>query len=204
MKIDFIREVIYLGLGDSLLAFFGITKRRAITLTAAVAVVSTSFGFLTRDIVNFAKIEGAKKPAALARAENKIFRDTLNKFNKAKLNEKRILSEDILKEIKELVEKIRKTILGAEKLRAEAYQMEDRGDTEGALENLEIISRGLGRAISLLPRSDMKVVIEGDKEVEVCPAEIIYLVGDSLRTLKEDVDADIVRLGSSLETNGHD
>ena len=186
-----------MSLGDNLLSLFGITKKRMITVAAAATIVSTSFGFLMRDIVNFGKMEGDKKPAALVRAENKIFGDVLNKINKAKLAEEEILSEDILKEIKALTNNIRDIIVRAEKVRMDAYGLEDRGDIEGALDKLQYISNMFKKIISGLPEANtQQLIIAGDKEVVICPDQAIFLVGDSIKTLKEDIDSDIARLSA--------
>ncbi|MBI2672327.1 hypothetical protein HYX16_05315 [Candidatus Woesearchaeota archaeon] len=49
-------------------------KKGFISSAAAVAIIASSFGYLMRDCINFGKIEGDIRPAAMARKEEKAFK----------------------------------------------------------------------------------------------------------------------------------
>ena len=138
-----------MGLGDTLLSLFGITKRRAITAVTAATLVSTSFGFLMRDIVNFGKMEGDKRPAYLARAEKRIFKEALMTIEKMNVDEGSLDAAEI-EQFRKLFENMRSFMNVLEKAKENADNFEDVENYKAALAQLDKIYEGLKNVILLV------------------------------------------------------
>lgn len=115
------------------MGLFSRSKRGFITGAAAVTIVAASFGYLIRDCVNFGKVEGDTRPARLAQAEKRIFKEALAKLEKIEV------PVNSVNAVKENLELTRNVINSLERERIKAEELVAKRQFEDSLKKLQNI-----------------------------------------------------------------
>lgn len=151
----------------------------------ALGLISMSFGYLMRDLVNFGNVEGDVRPAALAKKESTIFERV-----KSKLSALESIEASTVSGIRDILDSIRKVINEAERLKIIADSEVQQGRYDTALLSLQRIQTKLND----IDEKKIRPFIS-----EIFPKEAADLLFDILEELEEDVKNEISKVSKQVK-----
>ncbi len=163
------------------------TKKGFIKGAVAVTIIASAFGYLMRDLINFGKSEGDMRPAKVAQAEKRIFKEALIKLEDFEI------SSDKVSSIQQDFENLTFIIGHCEDLKIAEEEYKIKGDFYKAKDILIKIQKYMKIVGN---EKDFK-----NLDPKIFPKEAAELILKILAELKEDIAIELAFLEHEIKSS---